>query len=372
MMRTLITALFFIVSLHLPACSPAPRDPWSGLQMNEVQVIGTHNSYKLAIQPELMEAMAKVNRNARSLDYQHLSLTDQLNLGVRNLELDVYWDPEGGRYADPLGNRMLRALGVEPWPVDPDDARALAEPGLKVIHDADFDFRTHHVRLEGALAELAAWTDANPTHVPVVVTVNMKQGRASVPGAVEPAPFDAGAHRAINDALRTTLAHRLLRPDDVRRGHPTLRAALAAGGWPAIDAVRGTYLFVLDHTGETMATYLAEFPNLEGAAFFTASAPGEPTAGVLVVNDPVLDEARIRDLVGRGYLVRTRADAGTTEAREEDLARFEAAQRSGAQVITTDYPIPDRRLSDRYFIRFERGAFVRRNPVVHPARPGVD
>ncbi len=363
MTRAIATLLVFIVSLHTPGCSSPDRDAWSGLRLNEVQVIGTHNSYKLAIQPELMEAMANVNRNARSLDYQHLSLTDQLNLGVRNLELDVYWDPEGGRYADPLGNRMLRALGVEPWPVDPADARALAEPGFKVIHDADFDFRTHHVRLEDALAELASWTDANPTHIPVVVTMNMKQGRTSVPGAVEPAPFDAKAHRAINEVLRSTLAHRLLRPDDVRRGHPTLRSALEARGWPGIDAVRGTYLFVLDHGGETMATYLAEFPNLEGAAFFTVSAPGEATSAVLVINDPVRDEARIRDLVRRGYLIRTRADAGTTEAGEESLLRFEAAQRSGAQVITTDYPIPDRRISDRYFVRFGKGAFIRQRPV---------
>ncbi len=368
MTRTFITAVLFIVSLHLPACSAPPRDEWSGLRMNEIQVIGTHNSYKLAIQPELMDAMASVNRNARSLDYQHLSLTDQLNLGVRNLELDVYWDPEGGRYADPLGNRMLRAMGVEPWAIDPAHANALAEPGFKVIHDADFDFRTHHIRLEDALAELAHWTDQNPTHLPVVVTMNMKQGKASVPGAVDPAPFDEPAFREINAVLTNTLAHHLLRPDDVRRHHPTLRAALEADGWPELDAVRGTYLFILDHGGDTMATYLAAFPNLERAAFFTMSDPGEPTSAVLVINNPVRDEAHIRELVQRGYLVRTRADAGTTEAREHDLARFEAAKRSGAQVITTDYPIPDRRLNDRYFIRFDGNAFARPNPVTASPR----
>jgi len=82
-----------------------------------------------------------------------------------------------------------------------------------------------------------------------------------------------------------------------------------------------------------------------------------------VMNDPVRDEAKIRDLVRQGFMVRTRADADTKEARANDLSRFEAAQRSGAQVITTDYYIPDRSIDDRYIVRFEGGGLIRANPV---------
>ena len=63
-------------------------------------------------------------------------------------------------------------------------------------------------------------------------------------------------------------------------------------------------------------------------------------------NDPVAQEEEIRALVEEGFLVRTRADAGTAEARRNDTRRRDRAIATGAQLISTDYPEPDRRLSD--------------------------
>lgn len=62
-----------------------------------------------------------------------------------------------------------------------------------------------------------------------------------------------------------------------------------------------------------------------------------PEAAVFNIQDPVANEARATDLVKRGFLVRTRSDADTREARLRDHARLEAALRTGAQVISTDY-----------------------------------
>ncbi|MEM7756424.1 MAG: Ca2+-dependent phosphoinositide-specific phospholipase C, partial [Planctomycetota bacterium] len=206
-MRTVTLVLACCVCLTVGCqpqerASPAlPASEWAGLpqRLDQIQIIGTHNSYKLAIQPELMDLMRTVHRDAASLDYQHISITDQLNLGLRGLEIDVYWDPEGGRYADPLGHRLLQAAGIEPWPIDESDA--LAEPGFKVIHDADFDFRTHHVRLRDTLAELRAWSEENPGHIPITVTMNTKQGQTDVPGSVEPAAFDRDGLRRLDGVI---------------------------------------------------------------------------------------------------------------------------------------------------------------------------
>ena len=63
-------------------------------------------------------------------------------------------------------------------------------------------------------------------------------------------------------------------------------------------------------------------------------------------NDPIGQEAEIRELVHDGFLVRTRADAGTVEARENTTRRRDLAIATGAQLISTDYPEPDPRLSD--------------------------
>ncbi len=297
-----------------------------------------------------------------AINYAHLSLSDQLNLGLRNLELDVFFDPTGGLYAEPMGHRLLRANGVEPWPRT--DVEALYTPGFKVLHDADFDFRTSHIAFEGCLRELRRWSEANPGHTPIVVTMNTKQSASKVPGAVKPAAFDDEALRSLDATVTMGLGRgRVLTPDDVRGEATTLRDAVTTRGWPTLAAAAGRFVFVLDEGGATRDRYLKLFPGLRRAVYFADVEPSEAEAAIFVMNDPVRDEAKIRDLVRQGFMVRTRADADTKEARANDLSRFEAAQRSGAQVITTDYYIPDRSIDDRYIVRFEGGGLIRANPV---------
>lgn len=334
--------------------------------MNELQVIGTHNSFKLPVQPELLARMKVLYRGADELDYGHAPIPDQLALGLRNLEFDVYWDPDGGRYGKPLGNRLLSMLGTKPWPLV--NAEALGLPGFKVLHDCDFDFRSHHAALEDYLDELRSFSSANPTHVPVVVTMNIKQGSHPIPGTVKGPEFDIATFQALNGLIAERLSGRLITPAFVRGDAASLEEAVLARGWPMIDDVRGRYLFLLDASGSTRRRYARAFPDLHGAAFFTIERPGHPNAAFMMVNDASGGAARIRTLVDRGYMVRTRADAGTREARAGSTDRFEAAMKSGAQVISTDYPVPDERLGTGYAARFGDGAYTRPNPVVTPAR----
>jgi hypothetical protein len=72
---------------------------------------------------------------------------------------------------------------------------------------------------------------------------------------------------------------------------------------------------------------------------FTNSTPGQPDAAFVEENDPTGDnQARIQDEVRRGYVVRTRADADTAQARTGDTTMRDAALSSGAQWVSTDYP----------------------------------
>ncbi len=68
---------------------------------------------------------------------------------------------------------------------------------------------------------------------------------------------------------------------------------------------------------------------------------------------------KIKNLVALGYMVRTRADADTKEARENDYSRFEMAKASGAQVITTDYYLPSKLFKSDFQIAFENGGYER-------------
>ena len=101
-------------------------------------------------------------------------------------------------------------------------------------------------------------------------------------------------------------------------------------------------------------------PSLKGRMVFTNSAPGKPESAVLFMNDP---SPKINDLVKQGYIIRTRADADTMEARKEDYSRFEKAKESGAQVITTDYYQPNKLFKSTYKISFDNNTYERKNPV---------
>jgi Phosphoinositide phospholipase C, Ca2+-dependent len=106
--------------------------------------------------------------------------------------------------------------------------------------------------------------------------------------------------------------------------------------------------------------------------FVTADRPESPEAAWFKINDPVKEFDRIQRLVRDGFLVRTRADADTRQARANDCSLRDKALASGAQFVSTDYPEPDRRLTE-YSVRLPGGVVARPNPVCgDPAWGRVD
>jgi len=336
--------------------------PTDALRLNQIQVIGSHNSYKAAIDSSLYQLMIAVTPSVQALDYAHPPLTDQLNLGLRSLELDLYHDPEGGRYAKPLGLSMVRRAGKEARTYDPQGK--MLKPGFKVFHVQDIDFRSNCLTFADALVEIRNWSERHPRHLPVIITLNLKEDTIELPGAVEPLRFDAAALDEIDKELLSTLGREeLILPDDVRGDYGTLEAAVRASEWPTLAWARGRFLLVLDESGHQRDEYLADHPALRGRVMFVESEPGHPEAAVMIRNDPLTEGKRIAQLIRQGYLVRTRADSGTREARSGDFSRFKAAKKSGAQVISTDFYLVDRRFSSDYRIRFDQGRCYRLNPI---------
>ena len=334
----------------------------SSLKLNQIQVVGTHNSYKVAIDTALMDIIReKSPESARSLSYAHLPISDQLDKGARNLEYDVYYDPEGGRFVHPYGLELLKKRGLPYKPFDP--SNKLEEPGLKVFHVVGLDFRSHHLLFRDALTELKTWSEQHPDHVPIFVTMNTKDGAVEMKEITKPLPFTETALDSIDMELAKYLGKdQLITPDMVRQKDKTLKESVTEIGWPLLDSLRGRFLFILDQSGEKMELYIKHHPSLKGRMMFVNAPESYPEAATMIINNPITDQEKIQNMVRQGFIVRTRADADTEEARKNDYSRWEAAKKSGAQIITTDYIVPSQTFSSSYQVKF--ADIYRLNPVV--------
>lgn len=339
------------------------EEDYSQLKLNEIQVIGSHNSYKKAIDPKLWELIKLFNADlAKSLQYEHISITEQLNLGLRNLEIDVVHDPEGGRFQSPLGNTLLNIFLDEPISYDIDNE--LSKPGLKVMHQPDFDFKSHNLTFIDCLKEIKNWSKSNKDHIPVIITMNTKDKKYNIPGTIDLLPFTKDALNVIDEEILTVFnSGELITPDFIQGDYNSLEEAILAKGWPSIEELKGRILFVLDEKGEKLNDYLNDDKSLTEKVMFTNSEEGNPTAAFRIINDPVADQEYIKRLVQQGYLVRTRADAGTLEARNNDYGRFEKAMSCGAQIITTDYYITSKLFNSTFQIIFDEGNYIRKNII---------
>lgn len=294
------------------ATGPRPLYPLDRvLRLNQIQVVGTHNSFHVAPPPGPALTAGR--------DITQASLSVQLErLAVRQIELDVH----AGR-----------------------------GPGLAVFH-ADGDEGTTCPTLVACLREVRAWSVGRPGHLPVFVLIEPKHS----PGAqVDPAQVEAEVRAVFGP-------ERLITPDDVQGDAPTLAQAVRERGWPVLGQARGKVMVILNDGPLTRAGYTSGETSLRGRAMFVYSEPTSPLAAVMSRPDARVEGDQIDSLVRAGYLVRTRADDAGVEARANDASRADAAMASGAQLVSTDFPTP----APSGYVGGGAGRPARCNPVVGP------
>jgi hypothetical protein len=340
------------------------------LRLHEIQVVGTHNSFHLPLDPAEHDLLAAMNpEQAAQRTYRHEPLAVQLReQHVRQIELDVFADGSGGLYASPS---LRRQAGLEDLVASVPE---MAEPGTKVLHEQDVDYRSVCPTLVACLREVEAWSAAHPAHVPIAVFVQFKDGPLIFPvdDQAVPEPWLPEAMLGLEaEILEVFDRDRILTPDDVQGDHPTLEQAVTTDGWPTLGASRGRVLFAMVNGEPYRSRYLEARPDLAGGLFFTNAEPGQPDAAILNVDDPTAEPGRIAALVAQGYLVRTRADSPGEHARTGDTARRDAAFGSGAHWVGTDYPAPGMAEAEHgpgadYVATLPGGGAARCNPVTAP------
>ncbi len=375
-----MVVLVAVSALVVGACTPTPIGPggttttttttiWNtpgagnGVRLNQIQMIGTHNSYHVGPIPHYLEvlnwwvgqlgSLASSFGNVNELNYSHAPLPDQLDSGIRSFELDVWADPTGGKFDHP-GISSLLGVPEQPRPTGVD------APGFKVLHITDLDWTSTCYTFVACLQQIKAWSDARPGHLPIVINVELKDDPLPAPLNTTPiTKIDGAQEDALDAEIRSVFPpSKVLTPDDVRAGDTTLNHRITTTGWPTVDQARGKVMFFMDNAGTYRDDYLAGHPSLSGRVLFTSSGQGQADGAVLKENDPA-DGTLIQSLVSQGYFVRTRAD----EALVGSTTRRDIALASGAQVVSTDFPIAEPQAGTGYSATIGSGTQARCNTV---------
>lgn len=298
------------------------------MALNQLQALGTHNSYHTYPTPGL-DAITSLQYFEDPLDVQ---LQEQ---GVRQFELDVS--------------------------VNLDDS------GFTVIHIQGVDEGTTCRNLLDCLTTIKTWSDAHPRHAPIAVLLELKNADFPIPNL----PYHSWTAPDLDHldaAIRSVFSERrMFTPDDLRGSFTSLPDAITQRGWPSIDAVRGQVMFLMDNGGTLRSWYRTGRPGLAGRVLFTNANPGDDDAAFVKRNDAKASLADIQSLVAQGYVIRTRADADTWEARANDTTTRDAALASGAQWVSSDYVVPGRAYGQPYYVWIPGGTPARCNPINTPA-----
>ena len=135
----------------------------------------------------------------------------------------------------------------------------------------------------------------------------------------------------------------LFSPKDLQGEYSSIKERLEDAGWPTLEEVRGKIFFLYDsdHDGR----YNLSLNSGEDKPMFAYGEIGGESTAFVMRNDPIGKEEEINEL-SKKYMVRTRTDAGSLEARSNDYTRYQAAMKSNAQIISTDYYERDPKISD--------------------------
>ncbi|SDS71468.1 Ca2+-dependent phosphoinositide-specific phospholipase C [Microterricola viridarii] len=267
------------------------------LPFNELQTIATHNSYVQEptwLQLQVLDLFDP--GQAVALQYGHAPLWDQLEAGIRSLEIDVRWNGESfeASHVPLVANRSTM----------PDFALGLRE--------------------------IALWSEAHPAHLPISIMLEPKADYLFLDPALK--PFDTAACAALDATVTDALGDRLFTPGDLQGEGPSLREAVAATGWPSVAEMRGSVLFFYAENKRARELCFDGDANNPERAIFASSHSAADDA-VFAVRDDPWDPAVAADLTD-GILVRLRADADLKPSEEGRNLAFA----TGAQIVSTDFP----------------------------------
>lgn len=295
----------------------------AGIKFNELSYLATHNSYQTPAVDELKKVYGNLSEltfglvAAETGDFWSETLTEQLSCGLRSFETDIEtFDRDG-------------------------------EISFTCMHSPYIDMTTSCYDFALAMREIAMWSDNNPNHLPITIIIEPKT--LFIP-LEDMKFFNIDYAKEFDKVLRESLGDNLFTPADMLRDYSSFGEMRAADDWCKVEDMLGKVL-ILMHETDITEDYIALDSSLRTQAMFPMLREEDidrDCASFILCNKPeelleINDEVKAEKI-----MVRTRADKFTDVSDE----RRENAFASGAQIISTDYPVRTDLAENSYYLSF--------------------
>jgi hypothetical protein len=195
---TVVTLSAAALAVALTATPAAYADDVSSAGLADVSGVGIHNTYN------------------DKTDYTYLA--NALDGGTSLIELDTWANVLNGK-----------------WDVSHGSPLASTNNCVQAGSAADLYMGNRNQNLDSCLDDVRIWMQAHPTHGPIMVKLEMKNGFYN-PLGMNPTEFDSYVRAHLGSTLYTP-ADLLTKPDGTR--YPTLDAAATANNWATYGSLAG-------------------------------------------------------------------------------------------------------------------------------------
>lgn len=281
-----------------------------GVKLNEIAILGTHNSYQRLATAETRFAMNIVDTitlkkfGLNTFDFEMDTLTEQLEMGIRNVEIDI--------------ETLDKNNKIE----------------FKVTHNSLIDNASSAYDFEKALQEIKMWSDNNPEHIPVIIIVEPKSFVIEINGMKK---FSLEYAKELDKIVENTLGDSVLTPKDMLRDYKSFKEMRENDDWISLKEARGKILVLL-HDCDVTESYIALDESIKTQKMFPMlryDDRNETYTSFILENDAWrAAERKAENIDESNLIVRTRADVYPEYSDE----RYEVIETCGSQIITTDFP----------------------------------
>lgn len=271
------------------------------LRLNEIQMLATHNSYKKTGSDigRFFVGLGDSFEEARALRYGYHTLTQQLEFGVRSMELDV----------------------------------RLRKDQFMLTHVPLVDNSSVAPIFSDALHEIKLFSENHPNHMPIILLIEVKDDWMILDHALQ--KIESAQLEKLNTIIKETLGDQLFQPKDMIESGKTLKDTIQTTGWPTLQHMLGKVMVVL-HPSHFVVPYVALDPTLDTLSMFPgvyANQIDRDYASFIVHNE--VNRDAIQALVDQQFIVRTRIDSQLIF----NATDYDQAILSGAQILTSDFTI---------------------------------